>query len=68
MDYAKLIVLIAQDYTNNQIAKEMCYSPHYVKECVAKLIYQYDCRSRCGIYLKALKKNNRELLDYLSKM
>lgn len=64
MDYKKLILLIAQDYTDQQIANTLGYSVWYVRDCVSKLIHKYDCRSRTGILLNAIKNNDLQIDNF----
>lgn len=61
MDYKRLIILIASDYTDAQIAERIGYSTYYVRECISKLIHKYDCRTRTGILLKAVKNKDIEI-------
>lgn len=58
MDYHKLIILIAHDYDDYELSDKMGYSIYTIRESISRLIKKYGCRSRCGIFLKALKNKD----------
>lgn len=61
MNYKELIILIAKDLTDREMAEKLGYSPYYVRDCISKLIHKYGCRTRTGILLKAVKNKDISL-------